>query len=428
MKNKKFTILPIFFTVFLDLLGLGIVIPILPAVLLDPRSAILPVSYVFSTRTLIYGFLIASYPLAQFFGAPILGSLADQKGRKKLLIVSLIGTFIGYVLFALGIVYSNIFLLFIGRLLDGFTGGNISIAQSAIADISTPETKSRNFGLIGMAFGLGFIIGPYVGGKLADPSIVSWFTYATPFWLSVILTSINILLVLLYFPETLVKATKATKVSALTGFRNIKKAFAYKDLRTMFLVAFLLTVGFNFFTQFFQVFLIGKFKFNQSRIGDLFAYMGIWIAVAQGVFLRPLSKKYKPMSILSISIILLALTFPLLLIPNKAIGIYLIIPFIAIFQGLTQPNSTAIISNLADKDKQGEILGINQSILSLAQAIPPIIAGFVTSVSLNLPTIFAAGSTLLAWIVFRVFFIKEQKLKNVDIIDTAIDMDTAPEE
>ncbi|MBU3142665.1 MFS transporter [Clostridium sp. CF012] len=421
MKNKKFTILPIFFTVFLDLLGLGIVIPILPAVLLDPRSAVLPFSYDFSTRTLIYGFLIASYPLAQFFGAPILGALADQKGRKKLLTVSLIGTLVGYVLFALGIIYSNIYLLFIGRILDGFTGGNISIAQSAIADISTPETKSRNFGLIGMAFGLGFIIGPYVGGKIADPSIVSWFTYATPFWLSVILTSINILLVLLYFPETLVKATQATKVSLLTGFKNIKKAFSYKELRTMFLVAFLLTVGFNFFTQFFQVFLIGKFQFNQSKIGDLFAYMGLWIAVTQGAILRPLSKKFKPMSILSVSIILLALTFPLLLIPTKAIWIYVLIPFIAIFQGLTQPNSTAIISNLADKDKQGEILGINQSILSLAQAIPPIIAGFITSISINLPTIFAAGSTLLAWIVFKLFFIKEQKLKNSKVADVAID-------
>jgi len=124
----------------------------------------------------------------------------------------------------------------------------------------------------------------------------------------------------------------------------------------------------------------------------------------------------------------LALTFPLLLLPTKAIGIYLIIPFIAIFQGLTQPNSTAIISNLADKDKQGEILGINQSILSLAQAIPPIIAGFVTSVSLNLPTIFAAGSTLLAWIVFRFFFIKEQKLKDSMIVDSATDMATFTED
>ena len=414
MKNKKFSILPIFFTVFLDLLGLGIVIPILPAVLLDPRSAVLPFSYDFSTRTLIYGFLIASYPLAQFFGAPILGTLADQKGRKKLLTVSLIGTLAGYVLFALGIIYNNIYLLFIGRILDGFTGGNISIAQSAIADISTEETKSRNFGLIGMAFGLGFIIGPYIGGKLSDPSIVSWFTYATPFWLSVILTSINILLVLWNFPETLVTSRKV-KVSAFTGIRNIKKAFTYKDLRTMFLVGFLLTVGFNFFTQFFQVFLIGKFHFNQSKIGDFFAYMGLWIAVAQGMILRPLSKKFKPMGILSISIILLAITFPLLLIPDKAFWIYLIIPFIAIFQGLTQPNSTAIISNLAEKDKQGEILGINQSIMSLAQAIPPIIAGFITSISLNLPTIFAAGSTLVAWLIFRLFFIKEQKLKNADI-------------
>ena len=421
MKNKKFTILPIFFTVFLDLLGLGIVIPILPAVLLDPRSAVLPFSYDFSTRTLIYGFLIASYPLAQFFGAPILGTLVDQKGRKKLLTVSLLGTLIGYILFALGIIYNDIYLLFIGRILDGFTGGNISIAQSAIADISTPETKSRNFGLIGMAFGLGFIIGPYIGGKLADPSIVSWFTYATPFWLSVILTSINILLVLLYFPETLVNATKAAKVSAFTGFKNIKKAFTYKDLRTMFLVGFLLTVGFNFFTQFFQVFLIGKFQFNQSKIGDLFAYMGLWIAVTQGAILRPLSKKFKPMNILSVSIILLALTFPLLLIPTKAMWIYVIIPFIAIFQGLTQPNSTAIISNLADKAKQGEILGINQSIMSLAQAIPPIIAGFITSISLNLPTIFAAGSTLIAWLIFKVFFIKQQKLKNPKILDVAID-------
>ena len=420
MKNKNLTILPIFFTVFLDLLGLGIIIPILPAVLLDPRAALLPFSYDFGARTLVYGFLIASYPLAQFFGAPILGSLADQKGRKKLLTVSLIGTLIGYILFALGIVYNNIYFLFIGRLLDGFTGGNISIAQSAIADISTPETKSRNFGLIGMAFGLGFIIGPYIGGKLADPTIVSWFTYATPFWLSVILTCINIFLVLMYFPETLVNATKATKISAFTGFRNIKKAFTYRDLRTMFLVGFLLTVGFNFFTQFFQVFLIGKFQFNQSKIGDLFAYMGLWIAITQGAILRPLSKKFKPMSILSVSIILLALTFPILLIPTKAIWIYVIIPFIAVFQGLTQPNSTAIISNLADKDKQGEILGINQSVMSLAQAIPPIIAGFITSISLNLPTMFAAGSTLLAWLIFRTFFIKQQKLKDEKLEEVAI--------
>lgn len=403
MRNKKFSIGTIFFTVFLDLLGLGIIIPILPALLLDPINGILPMTYSFSTRTLIYGFLIASYPLAQFFGAPILGSLADQKGRKKLLLLSLVGTVGGYAIFILGILTSNLYLLFLGRIVDGFTGGNISIAQSAIADVSTPETKSRNFGLIGMAFGLGFIIGPYIGGKLSDSSIVSWFSYATPFYLTILLATINVVLVALNFPETLV-IKREVKVNLFSGFINIKKAFTFKDLRVMFLVVFLTTVGFNFFTQFFQVFLYGKFKFTQSQVGDFFAYMGLWIAISQGAIMRPLSKIFKPAKILSYSIVLLAISFPFLLIPHQRVWLYLVVPFIAIFQGLTQPNGTAIISNLVDSGKQGEILGINQSISSLAQALPPIIAGFVTAVNINLPTWFAAGSTLLAWIIFKGFF------------------------
>ena len=405
MKDKKFSIGTIFFTVFLDLLGLGIIIPILPALLLDPVGGILPEAYSFSTRTLIYGFLIASYPLAQFFGAPILGTLADQKGRKKILSLSLIGTLIGYVIFVIGILTNSLFLLFAGRILDGFTGGNISIAQSAIADVSTDENKSKNFGLVGMAFGLGFIIGPYLGGKFSDSSIVSWFSYATPFYIAIILSAINILLVQKNFAETH-KRDENAKVDVLRGFHNIKKAFEFKELKTMFLVVFLLTVGFNFFTQFFQVFLYTKFQFTQSQVGEFFAYMGIWIALSQGAFLRPLSKKFKPREILSYSIILLAITLPMLLVPTNKIWLYLIIPFIAIFQGLTQPNSTAIISNLVDREKQGEILGINQSISALAQAVPPIIAGFVSAVNVNIPTIFAALSTIIAWFIFKFVFKK----------------------
>lgn len=414
MKNRKFSIGTIFFTVFLDLLGLGIIIPILPALLLDPIHGILPMTYSFSTRTILYGFLIASYPLAQFFGAPILGTLADERGRKKILLLSLIGTVVGYGIFIVGILSANIYLLFLGRIVDGFTGGNISIAQSAIADVSTEETKSRNFGLIGMAFGLGFIIGPYIGGKLSDSSIVSWFTYATPFYLTILLAVINVLLVIRNFPETLV-TKRAVKVNVFTGFTNIRKAFSFKNLRVMFLVVFLLTVGFNFFTQFFQVFLYGKFKFTQSQVGDFFAYMGLWIAISQGAVLRPLSKKFKPAKILSFSIVLLAISFPFLLIPHDRVWLYLIVPFIAIFQGLNQPNGTAIISNLVGRDKQGEILGINQSISSLAQAVPPIIAGFVTSVNINLPTWFAAGSTILAWFIFKGFF-KGEKTDEEDVL------------
>jgi len=223
-----------------------------------------------------------------------------------------------------------------------------------------------------------------------------------------------VFLVVLNFPETLLMK-KAGTINLFTGFTNIKKAFSFKDLRVMFLVVFLLTIGFNFFTQFFQVFLYRKFEFTQSQVGDFFAYMGLWIAIAQGAVLRPLSKKFKPAKIMRYSVILLAISFPFLLIPQDRIWLYLIVPFIAIFQGLNQPNGTAIISNLVNREKQGEILGINQSISSLAQAAPPIIAGFVTAVNINLPTWFAAGATLLAWLVFVVFF-KGEKVSEKEII------------
>lgn len=402
--NKQSSpILPIFLTVFIDLLGLGIIIPILPAVIMNPMSGLLPMSYSTSTRTLIYGFLIASYPLMQFFGAPMLGVLADMHGRKKILSISIMGTLLGYLSFAIGILTQNIGLLFFGRMLDGFTGGNISIAQSAIADISDESNKSRNFGLIGMAFGLGFVIGPYIGGKLSDPSILSWFSYETPFWFAAILTALNLGLIFKQFPETLLNKKKR-KLDPFAGIKNLNKAIHNRQMRTIFIVVFLLTIGFNFFTQFFQVFLIQKFEFTASKIGDLFAYMGLWIAIAQGAFLRPLSKKYTPEVILSFSIILLAAIFPILLVPSKAIWIYGIIPFIAVFQGLTQPNTTAIVSGMSDASSQGEILGMNQSVVSMAQAIPPILAAFLTVININLPTLFAAGTTLVAWIVFQVFF------------------------
>lgn len=404
MKDKKNLILPIFFTVFLDLLGLGIVIPILPAVLLDPICGILPLNFSYSLRILLYGFLIAAYPIAQFFGAPILGTLADSHGRKKLLILSLLGTLLGYIIFLTGISLGNVYLLFMGRIIDGFTGGNISVAQSAISDISDEKTKARNFGLIGMAFGLGFVTGPYIGGKLSDPDIFEGFNYATPFFLSIFLTILNIILVSFNLQETLIKKRKV-KINIFTGFKNIRNAFSFKKLRVMFLVVFLLNIGHNFFTQFFQVFLMGKFGFSQSNVADFFAYMGLWIAISQGGLMRPLSKKFNSSSILSVTMAAAAFLLPLLILPDNSVWLYFIIPFVAIMQGMNQPNTSAIISNLTDTDKQGEILGINQSMQSLAQSIPPLIAAFAASININLPIMFSAVSTLLAWIIFRLFFI-----------------------
>jgi DHA1 family tetracycline resistance protein-like MFS transporter len=415
--NKKFAFLPIFATVFIDLLGVGIVIPILAPLFINPESSILPANLPINIRAILFGSLVAAYPLAQFFGAPLLGGFSDRLGRRKILLVSLVGTLFGYIIFAIGILTKNIPFLFISRLLDGFTGGNIAIAQSAISDLSSQKDKAKNFGMIGTAFGLGFILGPYIGGKLADPSIVSWFNSSTPFWFAALLAFINILLVFAKFPETL-KIRIKTKISIMTGFTNIKRAFGMPNLRVMFSIVFLLTLGFSFFSQFFPVLLVDKFNFSEPEIGDIFAYMGIWIALTQGAILRPISKRLKPSQILSFSIFLMGITFFLLLIPNKSLDLYLFLPFLAIFQGLTQPNVTAIISNLSTKESQGEILGIKQSIQSLGMATPPIIAGFIVAINTSLPTIIAGILTISAWVIF-IFFLRKKRRQQLSACQQA---------
>ncbi len=414
VKNKGLALASIFFTVFLDLLGVGIVIPVIAVVVLQDDGGLLPLAMAHQWKTFILGLLIAAYPLAQFIGSPILGAISDHVGRRRVLMVVLAGSCFGYCLFALGIAWRSIPLLFLSRVLDGFGGGSVAVAISAIADISEEDAKARNFGLVGTAFGLGFILGPYIGGRLSDPTSLSWFTYSTPFWLAAGLCALNALLVFFWLPETL-RTSVHTKISPWTGLRNIRKAWDMPNLRTMFIVSFVLAFGFNFFTQFFQVFLIEKFQFSQKHIGDLFAYIGLWIVLTQGILLRPISKRFSPTTILTVSALCLAVVLPLLVVPETPNALLFILPLIAVFQGLIQPTSIAIVSNLARKDSQGEVMGIYQSIQSLGIAIPPIIAGLIVSVHINMPTIVSALCTFLAWLIFIVFFRKEHRELFVEV-------------
>lgn len=405
--------LPLFLIVFLDLLGLTLIIPLLaPLFLLT--NLIFPASVPESARNILLGFLIAVYPLAQFFGAPILGALSDHHGRKNLLRVSLIGTFFSYIIFAIGIHLGSLWILFASRAVQGFLGGNISITMSAIADISSPTEKAKNFGLIGMAFGLGFIIGPFIGGVLSDPKVVPWFGFSTPFWVAAGLSVVNMAMLAWFFTETIKKRIH-TRISVLTGFRNLRRAFSFEHLRTMFIVVFLINFGFSFFTQFFQVSLIERFAYTQADIGKVFAYLGLWIAITQGIIMRPLSKRVQPPKVLRWSLVLLAVALPVLLVPVNAAWLYAILPFIAIFNGLSYPNSNAIVSNLSAKDSQGEILGINQSIQALAQALPPMIAGFIVALHPSYPTLIGSACIFGAWLIFIKFYSsrKEELFKEI---------------
>ena len=401
LTNKP--VFPVFLTAFIDMLGVGIIIPVLPALFFTPESSIMPAGMTPAQCSILFGFLCASYPIMQFFGAPILGGLSDRFGRKPMLMISLFGTLIGYLLFGWAILSKNLVLLFVSRMLPGFTGGNISIVFSALADISTPETRPKYFGLVGAAFGLGFILGPAIGGLLADPTVVSWFDHATPFWFTAILTGINILLVKFVFKETLA-ARRETELSIFAGFKNLQKAFSLQNLRTILVVTLFSTLGFNFFTQFFSVYCIREFGTSIKMLGITFAWTGIWLVLTQAVIVRKLTPLYKPHEILRWSILGLAVFVGLVLVPPSLAWVWAVQPFIAIFQGLSAPNLTTTVSAQADATQQGEIMGINQSMNSAGQAVPPIIAGYLAGLDPRFPMIAGAVFIFLSWLVFVLFF------------------------
>jgi len=428
--NKKANrALPVvFFTIFLDVLGIGILIPVIPLLLAAPMSPeyLLPAGWSFTQGLILLGWLTAIYPLMQFFATPILGQLSDRYGRKRVLAISLVGTALGYVLFAIGIITKNIPLLFAARALDGITGGNISVAQAVVSDITAPKDRTKRFGMIGATFGIGFVLGPYIGAKLASPNVnfyglfdtPSWFAAATPFWFAAILSAINVVLVLAFLPETNL-VLKRVKIKLTQSIANITKAVTYPGLRVIFPSTFLYFAGFTFFTTFFQVFLINKLGFNQSNIGDYFAYVGIWIAIAQVTVTPFVAKRLKNYQVIRFSLAATGAALLTMLFAGNTKELLLFTPLFAVFNGLTMANVLSLVSKSAGKEVQGEVLGINASVQALAQAIPAVISGYVATMGVSVPVITGAGIMIISGVVFWVLYRPSQQVLHEDAEPTA---------
>lgn len=396
----------ILFTIFVDLIGFGIIIPIIPQLLANPSSEfyILPQGATVQQGYLLLGVLTAIFSIGQFLAAPILGQLSDRYGRKPVLAISLAGTAVSYLFFALGIYTANIPLLFFSRLVAGLTGGSVSVAQAAIADVSTPTNRAKNFGYMGAAFGLGFILGPYIGGKLSDPSVVSWFNPTTPFIFAALLSIANILSVLIFFPETNKNINKKSVIRWSSSFLNIWHAATHKTLRELFATNFLFNAGFTFFTTFFAVYLINKFHFTQGNIGDYFSYVGVWLFIAQTVVVGFVTKRLNEIQTLRISLIGAGLVVFLFFIPSHWRGLLFITPFMTCFIALTMANLTALISRSVEPGVQGEVLGINASVQALATGIPPVLAGLISGLNPNLPTWIAGIMMISSGVFFWIFY------------------------
>jgi MFS transporter, DHA1 family, tetracycline resistance protein len=411
MKKRSDRALPvILFAIFLDLVSNGILILVIPPLLADPTSPsyLLPSYIPFEWSYILLGFLIAAWPLMQFFSTPIVGEYSDYYGRKKVLALTLTITGLSFCLLSWGVITKNIFLLFAARIIGGVGGGNISVAQAAIADITPPAQRAARFGLVGAAYGIGFIIGPVIGGVLSNPSIVSWFTPSTPFWVAALLSVMAAILIQFLMPETHTPTEKLS-VPWFSAIKHIVHAYSLKPLRGIFVTTFLFHSGITLFATFFTVFLLNEFNLQQTAIGYYIAYVGIWMILTQGLLLRILSKKFDEVTLLRFFLIIGAISIFAYYFPDKLTGLLLVGACFALTNGISMAVLPSLVSRRSDESVQGEILGINASIQALAQVGPPILAGFLAAqISPSAPIYISAAIIALAWIAF-VSFVRREK-------------------
>jgi len=267
-KRDHRTFLTILLTYVLDLVGYSIVFPVLAPLLLNPELHFFLPETSEVARTSMLGFLFAIFGVTQFFGAPVAGALADHYGRYRVFLMTIGLSFAGYLLMAASIYLQSLAWLFLGRMITGFCSGNFALAQSATADLTDIKHRSKAFGVLLGVGGLGFVVGPWIGGKLANPE---WLFGSGAFLFAAIAALLNFFMVYFFFYETWKKAE--SHVSLFSTFKDIRVVFHQKKLRIILTAYLLFSIGWGFFLIFSPTYLVQKFSLKADEIGDIFAYM-----------------------------------------------------------------------------------------------------------------------------------------------------------
>ena len=374
----------IFVTILLDIIGAGIMLPVIPYIV-RPYSA----------NALTIGLLAVAYSVAQFFAAPMLGALSDRHGRRPVLVISLFGASIGYALFGVG---GALWVFFVSRIVAGFTGGNLTAAQAYIADVSTPEDRAKNFGLVGAAFGLGFILGPTFGGLLAKISLTA------PAWASAGVALTTATFGWFVLPESLAPALRRAHplhLGDFNPFRLLRKAFSTPQLRGLFTAIFLSRTAHMALQTNFAIFALDRFKYTPTQTAAVFTVLGVTSTVMQGFIIRRISGRYSDRRMLLTGLVINMLGMILIAAVPEGWMLSPAVAVLAIGTGLVTPTLQSMISKAGTAEEQGMMFGANGAITSLCAIIGPAWAGLVFDhVSYTAP--YWSGAVLVAAAWFAV--------------------------
>jgi len=341
----------LFLIVFTDLIGFGIIIPLLPLY----AESYHPAPWQF-------GLLMACYSAMQFVFSPVLGRLSDRVGRRPVLLISLAGSVAGAVLFALA---DSLPLLFASRALAGICGGNIATAQAVIADTTEAHERARGMGLIGAAFGLGFIAGPALAGVLVPISP------AAPGWGAAAFSAVAWLMTLRFLPETRPAAATARPEVPRSGLARLSSAFRHPELAPLLAVAFLVVTGFAAFEVTFAQFLHERLALARHSVSFLFVYVGVLAAAVQGGLVGRTTRRFGEGRTVVGGLVCTAAGLLLLASAHRLASVVAVLPLASLGAGLVMPSLSSLVSRRAAPEDQGLALGAFQSAGSLARVIGP---------------------------------------------------------
>lgn len=373
MNTKRAHMGIIFLTIFIDMVGFGIVIPVLPLY-----------AEHFGATAVQNGLLVAAFSFAQFFAAPIWGKISDRTGRKPVLFISLLGTAIGFVIMGLA---GALWVLFVARLFAGFCGGNIGTAQAYIADITSREDRSKAMGLLGAAFGLGFVFGPAIGGIVGDH-----FGFAAPMYVAAGLALISAILVWRVLPESLPAERRG-----ISSQESIFAVFQHADAQTYRVVTgvyFFIISGFSMMTFVFALFMHHRYEMGPAATGKILAMVGVIGVLIQGGLIGRLVKRFGEIPLAITGGLFLAGSLFWLPLTHSLTGLLLASAGVAIGNSLLTPTLTGLASRSVDQDWQGRALGLFQSAGSLARWTGPALAGLLLAIDVSKPIEFYGRTPL----------------------------------
>lgn len=408
MKIKR-EVAPVLLLNFVNALGFSVIFPVLPFIIQQ-----------YDASPLIYGFLVSSYAFFQFLGAPILGSLSDKYGRRPILLISQAGTMISWAIFGLAYFLPSVPILFttlpiivlsLARVVDGITGGNISVANAYLADVTAPKERTKIFGISGAIFGLAFIIGPVIGG-FSSSTAIGWLgTTIVAFAISLF----TLTAMYFFLPESLKEEDKDKELKInlkkeLNIFYKINK-LGDKSFKPLFSVRIFFALAFSSYTSILTLYAQNRYDLDTKALGFVFLTIGLFLVVNQGLLVKRISDKlgnlrtyYLGQAIFFIGLI--ALVFA------DNIYLFLIISYINnLGVSLSLPSFKALITSKVDKQKQGLVNGVDESMFSISSAFAPIIAAFFYGLqSYNVTVLIALlllGQFLVTYIWSRKFLLSE---------------------